>query len=73
MRLTAAQLNWLGVAQLAGYARGFVHAPTPTLRRLEELKLIERNPTTTGKRTLWRVTMTGQQTPTGPHAQNQRT
>ena len=58
--LTPKQLAWLRSAQAAGYERGFVAWPDTTLRTLEKHRFIERNPSTLGRNTQWRITERGE-------------
>lgn len=65
MTLTTVQRNqrsWLRTAYRAGYDEGFKARPNRYLETLERLLLIERNPTSTGKHTLWRITDLGWET-----------
>jgi len=51
----------LALLQLAaGYEEGFVEAPNATLKLLESYGFIERNGTTRGRNTHWRITDAGQ-------------
>lgn len=59
-KLTPAQLDWLRHAKIKGYEAGFVATPIKSLCDLEKLGLIERNPTTSGKSTHWRITDRGE-------------
>lgn len=58
-KLTPGQTDWLRHAQQMGYENGFVATPIPSLVALERLNLIERDPTSSGKSTHWRVTEMG--------------
>lgn len=50
---------WLLVARDAGYEQGFSAAPDKYLEQLEALGYLERNPTTDGATTQWRITEAG--------------
>lgn len=58
MRRTREQ--WLAHAAVCGYDVGFVEAPCAELVQLELLGYVERNPTTEGGYTQWRITESGQ-------------
>lgn len=56
--LTDKQREWLSHAKAAGYA-GFMAWPSSTLLRLEKHGFIVRDPSTSGKNTMWRITERG--------------
>lgn len=59
---TRTKADWLRRAYHAGYDEGFVAEPCKELLALEQSDLVERNPTTSGKHTQWRITAIGQAT-----------
>ena len=57
---TETQAYWLRFARARGHESPFMHKPIPSLIALAELQLIERDPSTSGRNTLWRITERGQ-------------
>lgn len=51
--------QWLKQAEKCGYEEGFYAAPCDALAQLEKLGYLERNPTTSGAHTQWRITEEG--------------
>jgi hypothetical protein len=59
LRWTPAQRSWLQRAKTAGYERGFAAQSNPALLYLERMGAIERDPSTSGRNTHWRITAAG--------------
>lgn len=60
VKLTPAQVVWLAAIAAKGYDRGFWFPPNKSLLVLEDLGFVERNPTSSGPTTHWRITEAGQ-------------
>lgn len=58
-KLSVSQLDWLRHAQLVGYEQPFCARPIPSLVALERWGLIERDPSSRGLSTRWRITAKG--------------
>jgi hypothetical protein len=56
LRWTPAQLSWLQRAKNAGWSGGFAARPNRALVFLERITAIERDPSTSGVNTHWRIT-----------------
>jgi hypothetical protein len=64
IQLTATEQSWLVTAHKAGEGEGkpFYGAAIRALKVLESHKLIERDPSTKGRNTRWRITEHGEKT-----------
>lgn len=59
IRLSVAERDWLRHAIEKGYEKGFFCKPFASLVRLERMGFLERNPSSKGAETHWRVTDAG--------------
>jgi hypothetical protein len=59
MGISKLQKKWLAVAFDAGHEKGFRNRAIKSLVDLEKMGLIERDPTTSGNRTRWSITVKG--------------